>query len=619
MAELLVSSRGRNNYAGNGRRIYADSNELAEMQVQDWVTSDKLQAETQARVPWEAQTYKGNRNQASFRRGRQVEEEERVKVCPDDRQEVGDEIRREGKGNICSDQREDIRQAASLLLATAGGVLFADLCESCASVLQDRLASIASGQGLSALSTDSFANLRPASSGSGADGPNGTLDAEGLRLNSHSHDPLSDNASLSEDSVENCHTGETVVGEPPSTIVVTEDNGRGEAIMKKDDGSRQGFRQELTVENRRGSTATGANGSATNLLIKSALNDISIAPARRTRSMSRQAGLLQTPHQNSETANDNGESASILKVKRKKDFCLLERVNGRVVNILQGLELHCNVFNSAEQKELIQHIYGWQELGRNQKLRRRTYSEPRKWMRGKGRVTIQFGCCYNYAVDKDGNPPGIIQDEEVDEIPSKLRMVIKRLVQWQVLPPSCVPDSCIINIYDVGDCIPPHIDHHDFVRPFCTLSLLSECDIIFGTNLKIAGPGEFKGSFSVPLPTGSVLILNGNGADVAKHAVPAVPNQRISITFRKMDPTKVPYSFRPDKELLSTQPLTNGTVLESREAASLPHSAGGQQVKNRISEMVKSKSSEVVPFSLDSDFPALRGPVLATRQGNLRS
>jgi len=28
----------------------------------------------------------------------------------------------------------------------------------------------------------------------------------------------------------------------------------------------------------------------------------------------------------------------------------------------------------------------------------RTYSEPRKWMPGKGRVTIQFGCCYNYAM-----------------------------------------------------------------------------------------------------------------------------------------------------------------------------------------------------------------------------
>ena len=27
-------------------------------------------------------------------------------------------------------------------------------------------------------------------------------------------------------------------------------------------------------------------------------------------------------------------------------------------------------------------------------------------MRGKGRVTIQFGCCYNYAVDKEGRLPG---------------------------------------------------------------------------------------------------------------------------------------------------------------------------------------------------------------------
>ncbi len=27
-------------------------------------------------------------------------------------------------------------------------------------------------------------------------------------------------------------------------------------------------------------------------------------------------------------------------------------------------------------------------------------------MRGKGRVTIQFGCCYNYAVDREGRQPG---------------------------------------------------------------------------------------------------------------------------------------------------------------------------------------------------------------------
>ena len=41
-------------------------------------------------------------------------------------------------------------------------------------------------------------------------------------------------------------------------------------------------------------------------------------------------------------------------------------------------------------------------------LRGRTFSAPRKSMRGKGRVTIQFGCCYNYAVDREGRQPGEI-------------------------------------------------------------------------------------------------------------------------------------------------------------------------------------------------------------------
>ena len=79
------------------------------------------------------------------------------------------------------------------------------------------------------------------------------------------------------------------------------------------------------------------------------------------------------------------------------------------------------------------------------------------------------------------------------------------MVRWHVLPPSCIPDNCIVNIYEEGNCIPPHIDHHDFVRPFCTVSLLSECNIIFGTNLKIVGPGEFVDSTGIPLPMGSVL------------------------------------------------------------------------------------------------------------------
>ena len=68
------------------------------------------------------------------------------------------------------------------------------------------------------------------------------------------------------------------------------------------------------------------------------------------------------------------------------------------------------------------------------------------------------------------------------------------------------PDSAIVNLYDVEDCIPPHIDHHDFSRPFCTISLLSQEEIMFGRRLVPDGPGEFRGDnyneTLIPLPVG---------------------------------------------------------------------------------------------------------------------
>ncbi|RDY01838.1 RNA demethylase ALKBH5, partial [Mucuna pruriens] len=242
-------------------------------------------------------------------------------------------------------------------------------------------------------------------------------------------------------------------------------------------------------------------------------------------------------------------------VRSKKDYSFIERVNGRLMNVLQGLELHIAVFNAVEQRKIVEWIYRLQWRGQQGKLKDRTYSEPRKWMRGKGRVTIQFGCCYNYAVDKNGNPPGIMRDEEVDPLPLVFKQMIKRMVKWNIIPSTCIPDSCIVNIYEEGDCIPPHIDHHDFVRPFYTVSFLNECKILFGSNLQVICPGEFAGPVSISLPVGSVFILNGNGADVAKHCISSVSSKRISITFRKTDENKLPYKFSADPELVGIKPL----------------------------------------------------------------
>lgn len=271
-------------------------------------------------------------------------------------------------------------------------------------------------------------------------------------------------------------------------------------------------------------------------------------------------------------------------VERKKDFICLERIRGKIVNILQGIELHTGVFSAAEQNRIVNYIYTLQEKGRKGELRERTFSAPKKWMPGKGRETIQFGCCYNYAVMKDGTPPGILQSEQVDPIPHLFKVMIRRLVGWHVLPPTCVPDSCIVNIYEEGDCIPPHIDHHDFVRPFCTVSFVSQCDILFGSSLKIEGPGEFSGSFAIPLPVGSVLVINGNGADVTKHCVPAVPTKRISITFRKMDENKLPLGFVPEPDLQGLQPLPYD--VDDSNSTSTPWKHSPQIIRQHIKREV---------------------------------
>lgn len=74
-------------------------------------------------------------------------------------------------------------------------------------------------------------------------------------------------------------------------------------------------------------------------------------------------------------------------------------------------------------------------------------------MRGKGRITVQYGCCYSYA-----NPASITGDV-VQELPPRLQALIDRLVRWGVVPAAVRPDSAIINIYSEGDCIPPHSAH----------------------------------------------------------------------------------------------------------------------------------------------------------------
>lgn len=68
-------------------------------------------------------------------------------------------------------------------------------------------------------------------------------------------------------------------------------------------------------------------------------------------------------------SRDQREYIRFNSVQRKKDFICLERVNGKILNILDGLELHKGVFSAAEQKRIVSHIEHLQEMGRNGQLK----------------------------------------------------------------------------------------------------------------------------------------------------------------------------------------------------------------------------------------------------------
>lgn len=53
----------------------------------------------------------------------------------------------------------------------------------------------------------------------------------------------------------------------------------------------------------------------------------------------------------------------------RKDFTFVERVNGRHINVLQGLELHTDVFNALEQRKIVEWIYRLQWRGQQGKLK----------------------------------------------------------------------------------------------------------------------------------------------------------------------------------------------------------------------------------------------------------
>lgn len=224
-------------------------------------------------------------------------------------------------------------------------------------------------------------------------------------------------------------------------------------------------------------------------------------------------------------------------VKTTESFMANELVDGQLVNITKGLKLHENIFDSSELSRLTSFICDLQVAGQQGKLRGQTFITSKRPMKGNGREMIQLGVpvIVKHLKDQDANET---PKDVVEPIPTILEAIIDRLIRWNLISGTRRPDSCIINFFNEGDYSQPHMHPYHFERPFYTLSLLSECTMVFGRVISMDHPGDYSGPFKHSLVAGSLLAMQGNSVDIARHSICSSPEKRIIVTFVKVQPKK---------------------------------------------------------------------------------
>ncbi|KAK4780532.1 hypothetical protein SAY87_016638 [Trapa incisa] len=225
-----------------------------------------------------------------------------------------------------------------------------------------------------------------------------------------------------------------------------------------------------------------------------------------------------------------------------KSFVGNEISDGRMVNVVDGMKLYENLLEDAKVKRLISLVTDLRAAGKKQQFRGKTYSISKRPMKGRGREIIQLG------LPVANGPLEDEKDRIIEAIPALLQEVIEYIVDMNIM--TLKPDSCIIDIYYEGDYSQPCLWPHWFERPFCLLSL-TECNVTFGKVIAIDNPENFKGSLKLSLAPGSLLMMQGKSADIAKYSLPSLRKQRILITFAKSQPKK---SISIDNQLHITSP-----------------------------------------------------------------
>lgn len=245
------------------------------------------------------------------------------------------------------------------------------------------------------------------------------------------------------------------------------------------------------------------------------------------------------------------------------------------VDVLEGLVMHREVISGEFEEELISFVEMQCERGRKGELKKPTYlraSGARS--QGNQRESIMYGGFFDFNLARPGKR-GL-----VPPFPPIIERLVDHLVSKNYLPSDVRPDSCIINKYGQGDCIPPHVDHLSYYRPISTLSLLGEEPMLVGSRFRTVRSCTWAPTcgLSIPLMRRSLLVLGGNSGNVAKHCISACQGPRISITLRKQPPPE----WKPDESELKSDRRGKTNAINADQSNKTPSSKAAKRKRKKL-------------------------------------
>ncbi|CAM0955594.1 unnamed protein product [Alopecurus aequalis] len=253
------------------------------------------------------------------------------------------------------------------------------------------------------------------------------------------------------------------------------------------------------------------------------------------------------------------------RIKIQKGFMAKESVKGHMVNVVKGLKIYEDVFTTSELMKVADFINGIRQAGRNGELSGETFIFFNKQIKGNKREIIQLGVPLFQHTTEETNC-------HIEPIPVVLQAVIDHLVLWRLIPESRKPNSVIINFFDEDEHSQPYFKPPHLDNPISTL-LLSETSMAFGRSLVTDNNGNYKGPLTLSLKQGSLLVMRGNSADMARHVVCPSSNRRVSITFVRVRPS-TPVDLSPLPSPTKSMTLWQPPPTAASAGMQKPHHGG---------------------------------------------